>query len=117
MSVRPMQVVVLDDSPVFAMFATNAVKMSLPGASVVQCATYSEATAHLRGSDCGLIVCGYGVGEDMTAHDIRSVSSAPMVLLTGRPLDGINLPANSHLVMKHDGPDALRAAIGAAVAG
>ena len=117
MTVRPMRVVILDDSPVFAMFAASAVKTSLPGASVVQCATYSEAAAHLRDSGCELVVCGYGVGEDMTAHDVRSVTSAPMVLLTGRPLDGISLPSNSRLVMKQDGPDALRAAIGASVAG
>lgn len=110
-----MKVVVLDDSVVFAMFAANAAATALPGASVVRCATYSDALEELSDGRTGLVVCGYGVGEGVTAHDLRRASSAPMVLLTGRPEAEIDTPVNCRVVLKGAGPDALRAAIGAAV--
>lgn len=110
-----LKVVVLDDSAVFAMFASNAVAAVLPSARVVRCETYAEALDELSDGSCGLVVCGYGVGEGVTAHDLRLASSAPMVLLTGRPTHEIGLPVNSRVVSKGAGPDALRAAIGAAV--
>lgn len=109
-----MKVVVLDDSAVFAMFAANAVASALPGATVVRCETYTDALAELSDGSCGLVVCGYGVGEGVTAHDLRRASSAPMVLLTGRPESEIDMPSNARVVLKGAGPDALRAAIGAA---
>lgn len=111
------RVVVLDDSPVFSLFAANAVATCLPGASVIRCDTYSSAAEHLRDTSCGLIVCGYGVGDGRTAHDVRRITSAPIVLLTGRPQHEIELPSDSRVVLKGAGPDALRAAIGAAVRG
>jgi len=110
-----LKVVVLDDSAVFAMFAANAAATALPGASIVRCETYVDALEELSDGRCGLVVCGYGVGEGVTAHDLRRASSAPMVLLTGRPEADIDKPANSRVVLKGAGPDALRAAIGAAV--
>lgn len=110
-----MRVVVLDDSPVFSLFAANAVATCLPGASIVRCDSYSTAAGHLREADCGLIVCGYGVGDGRTAHDVRRITSAPMVLLTGRPEAEIDMPSDARVVAKGAGPDALRAAIGAAV--
>ncbi len=109
-----MKVVVLDDSAVFAMFAANAAAATLPGARVVRCETYTQALRELADGSCGLLVCGYGVGEGATAHDLRRASSAPMVLLTGRPEAEIDKPPNSRVVLKGAGPDALRAAIGAA---
>jgi len=109
-----MKVVVLDDSAVFAMFAANAVAAALPGARVVRCETYLEALDELADGSCGLVVCGYGIGDGVTAHDLRRASSAPMVLLTGRPEGEFDKPSNSRVVLKGAGPDALRAAIGAA---
>ena len=109
-----LKVVVLDDSAVFAMFAANAVATALPGARVVRCENYREALDELADGSCGLVVCGYGVGEGVTAHDLRRACTAPMVLLTGRPESEIDKPSNSRVVLKGAGPDALRAAIGAA---
>ncbi len=109
-----MKVVVLDDSVVFAMFAANAVAATLPAARVVRCETYREAVDELADGSCGLVVCGYGVGEGVTAHDLRRASSAPIVLLTGRPEGEFDKPTNSWVVLKGDGPEALRAAISAA---
>jgi len=111
---KAMKVVVLDDSVVFAMFAANAVATVLPNASVVRCTSYDEAAKELE-NGCGLVVCGYGVGDGKTAHDVRRASSAPMVLLTGRPETDFDKPSNARVVLKGDGPEALRAAIGAAV--
>lgn len=110
-----LKVVVVDDSAVFALFAANAVTSCLPHASVVRCDSYAEAAEDLRDGGVGLVVCGYGVGDGRTAHDVRRICSAPMVLLTGRPAHELDLPANSRVVLKGAGPDALRAAIGAAV--
>ena len=117
-SVGPgLEVIVLEDSAVFATLAAQAVVASLPGASVVRCDSYAEAATRLREGSCGLIVCGYGVGEGRTAHDVRRLTAAPMVILTGHAGREGDLPSGSHLVLKSAGPDALKAAIGTAVRG
>ena len=112
-----LKVIVLEDSAVFATFAAQVVTTCLPGASVVRCESYADAANQLREGTCGLIVCGFGVGDGRTAHDVRRLTAAPMVVLTGHPGREGDLPANSRLVLKGAGPDALRAAIGSAVRG
>lgn len=111
MNADPVRVIVLDDSPVFSLFAAQAVASALPGADVTRYASFGEARQHLAGDQCDLVVCGFGVGDGMTANDVRRLSKAPIVLLTGRPMDEIGLPSKSHLVRKGAGPDALQAAI------
>ena len=110
-----MDVLIIEDSPVFALFAAHAVTSCLPEANIARCATYATAAEHLRDSGCGLVVCGFGVGDGRTAHDVRSLTTAPMVVLTGRPGAIPDLPSDSRLVYKGAGPDALCAAIQAAV--
>lgn len=107
---RPTYVVV-EDSPVFATIATNTVRAFIgPNADVVQCLSYEEAEPHLLSSDVRLVVCGYGIGNGRTAHDLRRLSDAPMVLMTGR-VGQIHEPAHSVVVEKNAGPDRLKAAI------
>lgn len=117
MNLEATHVVVLDDSPIFSLFAAHAVEKAVPGVRVIRSANFTEALPHMTSSQCQLVVCGYGVGEGMTAHDVRRVSDAPMVLLTGRPLDEIGLPSNSRVVTKGAGPEALQSAVEAAVRG
>lgn len=107
---------VIEDSPVFATIAGHAIRSRVPHADVVECNSFSDAEEHLLSSDLRLVVCGYGVGEGKTAHDVRRMTSAPLVVLTGMPEDEIDVPSGARIVFKMSGPDALKAAIDAALA-
>lgn len=107
---------VVDNSPIFAMIAANAVEFHLPGAEVVTCHDFAEARRQLAAGDFSVVICGYGLGDGKTAHDLRTLSTAPMVLLTGRPESHVDRPPNAQVVQKGAGADALRSAIGACLA-
>jgi len=102
---------VVENSPVFATLAANVIRVAVPEAEVVQCASYGDATKHLADTP-DLIVCGYGLGEERTVHDLRRLTTAPIVLVTGRPGE-IDVPTHARLVEKSAGPEALRTAIAA----
>lgn len=106
---------VIEDSPVFAAIAGHAIRDRVPQAEVIECTSFSEAEQHLRSGDLQLVVCGYGIGDGRTAHDVRRMTQAPLVVLTGIPEDEIEAPPDSRVVFKMSGPNALKAAIDAAL--
>lgn len=105
---------IIEDSPVFAALASSTISSNFPGCHVVRKASFDAAMDELA-QDWAAIVCGFGVGGDKTAHDVRQHSRAPMVILTGRP-DHIDLPHGARRVNKGDGPDALASAIRSSLA-
>ncbi len=101
---------VVEDSPVFAALATTTIRMGFPDARVEECHTFEEAIEHIRTGLVDLLVCGYGLDQGKTAHDIRALTDTPMVVLTGRP-DEIDPPHGARVVEKMAGPLALQSAI------
>lgn len=102
---------VVEDSPIFAKFASNTIQYVYPDAEVIECHTYADAAREIRTGKFKLIVSGFGLDGGKTAHDIRSLCDAPMVLLTGRPdRDAAGL-GTATVVQKGAGSDAMRAAI------
>lgn len=101
---------VVEDSPVFAALATSTIKMHFPNAAVERCATYDEATARLSEGGYTAVICGFGLDGGRTAHDVRNLTSAPLVVLTGRPGE-IDAPVGSHVVHKGAGSEALAGAL------
>lgn len=102
---------VVEDSPIFAKFACNTIEYIYPDAEVVECHTYADAARELRTSSFRLVVSGFGLDGGKTAHDIRKLSDAPMVLLTGRPDRDTQGLGAATMVQKGAGSDAMRAAI------
>lgn len=102
---------VVDDSPVFAIIAANAIKQHMTGADVEVCATFDEAEAVIRSKGIRLVVSGYGLGDGRTVLDVRRMTEAPILVFTGRPGEDRELPSRSRVVAKGAGPDALRGAL------
>ena len=86
-------------------------RQRFPGAEVVQCHSFEEAEPRLRDQRFSLVVSGTGLGGNRSAHDVRRMTSAPIVLFTGRTPQGPEVPANACVVAKDAGPNALREAI------
>lgn len=105
--------VVVEDSPVFATIAANAIRQHFPGADVKTCRTFDEAVRAIDTHTTRLVVSGYGVGDGKTVLDIRRHTPAPILIFTGRPTEDRELPERSHIVMKGAGPDALHVAMDA----
>lgn len=101
---------VIEDAPVFAALASNAITSHFRGAQVVCKSTYEDAVDELADGMFSAVVCGFGLGGDRTAHDVRRITTAPMVILTGR-LGEIDAPKGSHVVAKGAGPEALVSAL------
>ncbi|MHB9003420.1 MAG: hypothetical protein ACYC6C_05075 [Coriobacteriia bacterium] len=102
---------VVEDSPIFAKFACNSIQYIYPDAEVIECHTYADAARELRANSFRLVVSGFGLDGGKTAHDIRKLSDAPMVLLTGRPDRDTQGLGTAAMVQKGAGSDAMRAAI------
>lgn len=102
---------VVDDSPVFATIAANAMRQQYPEAEVVCCHSFDDAEPTLRDSSYSLVVSGNGLGGGRTVHDVRRLTFAPIVLFTGRAPAESEMPANSRVVAKGAGPEALRLAV------
>ena len=102
---------VVDDSPVFAIIAANAIKQHVSGAVVEVCATFAEAETVMRSKGIRLVVSGYGLGEGKTVLDVRRMTQAPILVFTGRPGEDRELPNRSRVVAKGAGPEALRGAL------
>lgn len=100
---------IIEDSPVFSAFAFSTISSNYPGAHIVRTLSYDAAASELS-QDWAAIVCGFGLGGDKTAHDVRRRTGAPMVVLTGRP-DITDLPVGSRRVNKGEGPEALASAL------
>jgi hypothetical protein len=109
-SARGKRFLVVDDSPVFAALAANALRQNFPEADVVQCHAFDEAESHLGAGEFALVVSGNGLGGGRTVADVRRLTFAPIVLFTGRPVPADQMPSNSRLVQKGAGPEALRLA-------
>lgn len=106
---------VIEDSPVFAALAASTIATTFTGAQVVRAATYDEAAGELTDGMFSAVVCGFGVGGGRTAHDVRELTRAPIVVLTGRPGE-VDAPAGARVVRKGAGPEALASALRACVA-
>jgi len=102
---------VVDDSPVFATLAANAIRDHVKGCEVQVCSNYSDAEGAIRGGNPDMIVSGFGVGGGKTVFDVRQLTQAPIVVFTGRPCAEADLPHNARLVRKDAGPEALRMSI------
>ncbi len=107
---------VVDDSPVFAALAANAIRQHMPSVDVSVCSSFEEAEPLLRAGGVRLVVSGYGVGGGKTVLDVRRITGVPILVFTGRMGDGFELPSRSKVVHKGAGPDALRGAIDALLA-
>lgn len=101
---------VIDDSQVFLALASSTVALTFLGAEVVRHNSFDAAANDLRAGSFDAVICGYGIGEGKTAHDLRALTNAPMVVLTGR-LGGIDAPRGAVVVEKGAGPEALSQAI------
>lgn len=100
---------IIEDSPVFAALASSTITSNFSGAQVVRKSSFEAAFEELA-HEWAAVICGFGVGGDKTAHDVRRHTKAPMVILTGRP-DHIELPHGARRVNKGEGPEALASAI------
>lgn len=100
---------IIEDSPVFAALASSCITTNFKGAQVVRKPSFDSAIDDL-GREYSAIVCGFGLGDGKTAHDVRAHTETPMVILTGRP-DHIELPRRARRVNKGEGPDALASAL------
>lgn len=104
---------IIEDSPVFAALASTAIATNFLGAEVVRHHSLEAALDELA-KEWSAVVCGFGVGNGKTAHDVRRHTGSPMVILTGRP-DHIDLPSGARRVNKGEGPEALVSAIRASL--
>ena len=102
---------VVDDSPVFAILAANAIKQHVSGADVEVCATFAEAETVMRSKVVRLVVSGYGLGDGKTVLDVRRMTEAPILVFTGMASEDRELPHRSRVVAKGAGPEALRGAL------
>lgn len=102
---------VVDDSPVFAILAANAIRQHVSDAVVEVCSDFSTAERVIAEKGVRLVVSGYGLGEGRTVLDVRRATEAPILVFTGRPGERRELPSRSKVVAKGAGPDALHAAI------
>jgi hypothetical protein len=105
---------IIEDAPVFAALAAAAIANHFPGAEVERCATYDEAEPRLLTGRYTAVVCGFGLGGNRTAHDVRRLTNAPIVVLTGRP-DEIEVPVGAQVVRKGAGSEALVSALRACI--
>ena len=101
---------IVEDSPIFAALAANAIRSHFPGAEITRHTTFDDAFDTLTGGSFQVVVCGYGLGGDRTAHDVRELTDAPIVVMTGRP-GGVQAPRGARVVEKSAGPEALVGAI------
>lgn len=101
---------IIEDSPVFAALASSVISSHFTGAEIVRKPTYEAAADDLCETQYTAVVCGYGLGDSRTAHDVRQLTNAPMVVLTGRP-GRIDAPHGSQVVGKSAGPEALASAL------
>lgn len=101
---------IVEDSPVFRALAASTLRMAVPGAQVVECESFDDATGYLAATSADVMVCGYGLGDGRTVHDMRRVTDTPMVVLTGR-LGELQMPERATLVEKSAGPTALADAV------
>jgi len=106
---------VIEDAPIFAALASSAITMNFTGSQVVCKATYDDAADELAEGMFSAIICGFGLGGGRTAHDVRRLTQAPMVVLTGRA-GMIEPPSGSRVVEKGAGPEALVSALRACIA-
>ena len=100
---------IIEDSPVFAALASSTIASNFQGAHIVRKLSFEAAVEELA-NDYHAIICGFGLGGERTAHDVRKHTSAPMIVLTGRPDHG-QLPHGARRVGKSEGPEALASAI------
>lgn len=100
---------IIEDSPIFAAITSSTISSHFPGARIVRKTSFATALEDLA-NDHAAIVCGFGLGGEHTAHDVRRHTKSPIVVLTGRP-DHIELPHGARRVNKGDGPEALASAI------
>lgn len=105
-----LKALVVEDSPVFSALTASTIRMEYPGARVLQCRSFVEAQATLGRSPVDVIVCGAGLSDGSTAHDIARMTPTPMVVMSGR-LGDVDLPPGAEFVEKSAGPLALKDAI------
>ena len=101
---------VIEDSPIFAALASNTITSTFTGAQVVRATTYEDAAPELDGGMFSAVVCGFGLGGERTVHDVRRLTTAPIVVLTGR-LGHVDVPHGARVVQKGAGPEALASAL------
>lgn len=105
---------IIEDAPVFAALASTTITMAFHGAEVVRRATFDDAAKDLAEGTFSAVVCGFGLGGDRTVHDVQKLTTAPIVVLTGR-LGHVEAPHGVQVVRKGAGPDALAKALKACV--
>lgn len=106
---------VIEDSPVFAALASATIASHFSDSEIVRHLSFTEAQRDLAAGGYSAVVCGYGLGDGKTVHDVRRMTDAPIVVLTGR-LEGVEAPTGARVVEKSAGPVALASAIRASLA-
>jgi hypothetical protein len=106
---------IIEDSPVYAALASSTIATHFADSEIVRELSYETAVERVVRETFAAIVCGYGLGGDRTAHDVRRLTAAPLVVLTGRP-GNIELPHGARMVQKGAGPEALATALRAVLA-
>ena len=101
---------IIEDSPVFVALASATIASNFSDAEIVRHHSLADAEADLLSGGFAAVVCGYGLGEGLTAHDVRKRTAAPIVVLTGR-LEGVEAPSGARIVEKSAGPQALVGAL------
>jgi hypothetical protein len=105
---------VIEDSPVFAALASATIASHYSDSEIVRRLSFTEAQSDLVAGGYTAVVCGYGLGDGRTVHDVRRLTDVPIVVLTGR-LEGVEAPARARIVEKSAGPVALVAALKASL--
>jgi len=111
------RVLIVEPSAVFRTLARNAVQSCMDAERVVAAGTFEEAVRQLSGQPVGLLVCAERFDCGRTAHDIRAISSAPMIVLTSNDAALQSPPARSRVVARSAGPEIMRSAIAAFLGG
>ena len=104
------QFLIIEDMHMFAVLASNTLTSHFPGAQIVCRTDFAGAEADLNDSMFSAVICGFGLGDGRTVHDVRALTEAPIVVLTGR-VGELDAPSNSRVVQKGAGPEALVAAL------
>jgi hypothetical protein len=105
------RVLVADESGVFRALTAQTVTQSLPDAELEAYDTLTDTILALGSRDFDLLVCADAFADGRTAHDLRALCSVPMVVLAGDDRLLRQPPANSRVVPRNAGPEAVRSAV------
>lgn len=105
------RVLVLEEIGIFRQLAANTVRASVASADVIDCESWEQARSLMQQQDFSLIVCGDTYSCGASAHDVRRLSMAPMIVMRSSDDTGWRGPTNTIEVSRSAGPEPMRQAV------